>query len=52
MKTQREIEERLAQSGEPIVIETLRWVLKSSPCPFCDLAGKRQLEIQLSNREI
>ena len=52
MKTQREIEERLAQSGEPIVIETLRWVLKSSPCPFCESPQRRQLEIQLRNREV
>ena len=52
MKTQREIEMRIAQETEPIVIEALRWTLKSSPCPFCELPGKKQLEIQLRNREI
>jgi hypothetical protein len=52
MKTQREIEMRIAQETEPIVIEALRWVLKSSPCPFCELPNKKQLEIQLRNREI
>jgi len=52
MKTEREIEMRIAQETEPIVIDALRWVLKSSPCPFCEMPGRKQLEIQLRNREI
>jgi hypothetical protein len=46
MKSEREIQERLASTNDAFVIETLRWVLDSD-CMMCAHPKKREFELAL-----
>ena len=50
MKSEREIQERLASTNDAFVIETLRWVLDSD-CMMCAHPKKREFELALHNQE-
>lgn len=50
MRSQREIQERLASTNDAFVIEVLRWVLEGV-CPLCDHKKQREYEIGIHSQE-
>lgn len=52
MRTQREIEQRLAGEGNALTIETLRWVLNTPDCPMCGISNRRDLEVEVHANEV
>ncbi len=50
MKSEREIQERLASTSDAFVIETLRWVLDSD-CLMCEHTKRREFEVALHTQE-
>jgi hypothetical protein len=47
MRSQREIEQRLASEGNALNIETLRWVLDTPECPMCGISTRKELEVEI-----
>jgi len=52
MKSEREIQERLARTNSAIEIELLMWVLESTDCPLCGMANRREIELGVNKQEI
>tara|TARA_R110000824_G_scaffold32561_1_gene105029 strand:+ start:4470 stop:5096 length:627 start_codon:yes stop_codon:yes gene_type:complete len=52
MKTRIDIERRLAREQDAFAIETLRWVLESNDCPFCDSPNMKEYELEIKRDEI
>ena len=50
MRSQREIQERLASTNDAFVIEVLRWVLEGD-CPMCQHKNKREYEVAIHSQE-
>tara|TARA_R110000824_G_scaffold356349_5_gene543582 strand:- start:612 stop:1241 length:630 start_codon:yes stop_codon:yes gene_type:complete len=50
MRSEREIQERLASTSDAFVIDTLRWVLDGD-CLVCQHAKKKEFEIALHTQE-
>lgn len=47
MRSQREIEQRLASEGNALNIETLCWVLATPDCPMCGISTRKELEVEI-----
>jgi hypothetical protein len=52
MKSEREIQERLARTNSAIEIELLMWVLESTDCPICGMTNRREIELGVNKQEI
>tara|TARA_Y100000361_G_C11090126_1_gene305970 strand:+ start:211 stop:834 length:624 start_codon:yes stop_codon:yes gene_type:complete len=50
MRSQREIQERLASTNDAFVIDVLRWVLDGN-CPMCDHKKRREYEVGIHSEE-
>tara|TARA_Y100001963_G_scaffold31837_1_gene43909 strand:+ start:8423 stop:9052 length:630 start_codon:yes stop_codon:yes gene_type:complete len=52
MKSKHLIEERLRNSYDPTVIETLKWVLESPECPLCNHPNRKEMELSVFKEEM
>ena len=52
MKSKHLIEERLRNTYDPTIIETLKWVLESPECPLCNHPNRKEMELSLFKEEM
>ena len=51
MRSQREIERRIAAETDDRVVEGLLWVIEDTGCPFCSHPQRHEIELRYQNGE-